>query len=306
MLSTKKILSFLQKHYTSDATRLSPLATGMFSHAFSFRVGKKAFVVRFNQYEQDFLKDKYAYEHFACKDTPIPPIIRLGKYNDTWHYAISPLCPGQTLDKLNTEQMHALLPDLITTVNRIHNIDLSDHPGYGLMDEHGAGIFSSWQESIGSLDNRKITCDWKHLLHKTFLEKDFFLYYKQEMFTLIPYCPEKKQLVHGDIGFDNVIYDGKKITGIIDWAESKIGDPLWDVAWLNFWSDEIDYANKFYHFYKRQNQIPQNYKERLRCYSLHIGLTSSAIAAHNNNHDEYKLVKKRTKKKTVFFNMIFE
>lgn len=306
MLTIKNTLSFLQECYNSDVKRLTPLATGMFSHAFSFWVGEKAFVVRFNQFEQDFLKDKYAYEYFACKDIPIPPIIQLGKYNDTWYYAISPLCPGQTLDKLSAEQMHALLPDLITTVNHIHSIDLSDHPGYGLMDEHGTGMFSSWQESIMSLDNRKINYDWHHLLHKTFLEKDFFLYYKQEMLSLIPDCPEEKQLVHGDIGFDNVICDGKKITGVLDWAESKIGDPLWDVAWLNFWSDEIDYANKFYHFYKCQNQIPQNYKERLRCYSLHISLTSLAIAAHNNNYGEYKRVKKRMKNKIIFFNVVFE
>ncbi len=156
------------------------------------------------------------------------------------------------------------------------------------MDERSSGMFNSWQESIESLDNRKIACNWEHLFHKTFLEKKLFSYYELQILRLIPDCPEEKQLVHGDIGFDNVIWDGTRITGILDWAESKIGDPLWDVAWLNFWSDDIDYANKFYHFYKRQNQIPQNYKERLCCYSLHIGLTSLAIAAYKNNYEEYK------------------
>ena len=188
--------------------------------------------------------------------------------------------------------MHTLLPDLITTIDRIHSINLSNHTGYGLMDEHGTGMLNSWKESLESLDNHKIPYNWHYLLSLTFLEKDFFLSHKQQMLSLISACPEQKQLVHGDVGFGNTVWNGTKITGILDWAESKIGDPLWDIAWLNFWSDDIDYANEFYHFYKYQDQIPQNYEERLLCYSLHIGLTSLIIAAHNNKHEEYNNIKK--------------
>jgi len=277
----------LHEHYNKNAIRLVPLATGMFSQAFSFWVNDQAFVIRFNQWKQDFLKNKYANEHFACINIPIPPIIQLGKYNDTWHYAISSLCSGQTLDKLSLEQMHTLLPNLIVTVDHIHAIDLSNQAGYGLMDEHGVGMFNS---CIRSLDNRKIPHNWHYLLNSTFLEKRLFLNYKKQMLNLIPACPEQKQLVHGDIGFGNVVWNGTKITGVLDWAESKIGDPLWDIAWLNFWSDDTDYASAFYHFYKCQNRVPKNYEERLLCYSLYIGLTSLAITAHNNKREEYNSI----------------
>ena len=102
-LTTENILLFLQNHYNNNAIRFAPLATGMFSQAFSFWVDDQTFVARFNQWKQDFLKDKYASEHFACTNIPIPPIVQLGKYNDTWHYAISPLCAGKTLDQLSSK-----------------------------------------------------------------------------------------------------------------------------------------------------------------------------------------------------------
>jgi aminoglycoside phosphotransferase (APT) family kinase protein len=36
--------------------------------------------------------------------------------------------------------------------------------------------------------------------------------------------------VHGDFGSNNVLADGEHITGVVDWSEAMIGDPLYDVA----------------------------------------------------------------------------
>ena len=46
----------------------------------------------------------------------------------------------------------------------------------------------------------------------------------------------KPYLLHGDYGFDNVLVDQGKISGVLDWANAKYGDFLYDVAWLDFWS----------------------------------------------------------------------
>lgn len=42
---------------------------------------------------------------------------------------------------------------------------------------------------------------------------------------------KQQSLVHRDFHSDNLICDGKKIIGVIDWADLKIADPAVDVAW---------------------------------------------------------------------------
>ena len=52
----------------------------------------------------------------------------------------------------------------------------------------------------------------------------------QNYLKLIEYCPEEHKLVHGDFGSNNVLTDGQKITGVLDWDCALYGDPLFDVA----------------------------------------------------------------------------
>lgn len=42
----------------------------------------------------------------------------------------------------------------------------------------------------------------------------------------------ERAFTHGDLGCLHVFVDGDRITGVIDWSDAGIGDPLWDVAVL--------------------------------------------------------------------------
>lgn len=39
-------------------------------------------------------------------------------------------------------------------------------------------------------------------------------------------------VVHGDLAPENVLVDGDRVTGILEWAETRIADPADDFAWL--------------------------------------------------------------------------
>jgi aminoglycoside phosphotransferase (APT) family kinase protein len=54
------------------------------------------------------------------------------------------------------------------------------------------------------------------------------------MDELLLCCTTQKHLVHGDFGFHNTISDGQAITGVLDWADSRLGDFLYDVVTLTF------------------------------------------------------------------------
>ena len=41
-------------------------------------------------------------------------------------------------------------------------------------------------------------------------------------------------LVQGDTGPGNFMYDGDRVTAIVDWELAHLGDPMDDIAWLSW------------------------------------------------------------------------
>jgi len=44
--------------------------------------------------------------------------------------------------------------------------------------------------------------------------------------------------VHGDLAGDNVLVEAERVTGIMDWSETRVADPADDLAWLAIGSTE--------------------------------------------------------------------
>jgi aminoglycoside phosphotransferase (APT) family kinase protein len=73
--------------------------------------------------------------------------------------------------------------------------------------------------------------------------------------TLKRCCPSsKKRLTHGDVNFENIIFDKKtnKIKALVDWEMSCLGDPLSDIG------------NFFLIFLKPRSLVPINAEPALR------------------------------------------
>lgn len=45
-----------------------------------------------------------------------------------------------------------------------------------------------------------------------------------------PDLPDRLALCHGDFHINNIIYDGKKVTGVLDWGGFALADPMYDIA----------------------------------------------------------------------------
>ncbi len=71
-------------------------------------------------------------------------------------------------------------------------------------------------------------------------------------------------VVHGDYRTGNFLYDGSKITAILDWEMVHLGDPLEDIAWLNVrsWRQGTDLCGglvpreSFYEMYEEAGGFP--------------------------------------------------
>jgi aminoglycoside phosphotransferase (APT) family kinase protein len=44
--------------------------------------------------------------------------------------------------------------------------------------------------------------------------------------------------VHADLGPEHLLWDGERLTGVIDWSDARVGDPALDLAWLLHGPDE--------------------------------------------------------------------
>ena len=134
---------------------------------------------------------------------------------------------------------------------------------------------------------------WHTLFDNTFLERDVFDSIYRKMSRLLDSCPEERYLVHGGYGFSNVIAHEGSITGVLDWIDAKYGDFVYDIAWLNLWSPEVNFGELFRQFHHQQGVSIPAYDERLRCYQCYISLDALRFFAKSNQPDAYQWARKR-------------
>lgn len=98
---------------------------------------------------------------------------------------------------------------------------------------------------------------------------------------LLPLCPEDRAFNHGDFSLDNVLSDGRRITGVVDWSNCLYGDPAWDVAWADFWAPKLRFAERYF-----QRRPTPNGDARLRCYQLTMAAESLGFYLHTNQPEK--------------------
>ncbi|MCH9753672.1 MAG: aminoglycoside phosphotransferase family protein [Alphaproteobacteria bacterium] len=290
-----EIKKFLINNYSKESGNIKFLAKGMWSSAYQFIDGTEEKIIRVNVDKKDFLKDKFA-ERFSCDELKVPNILDIGKFDKKYFYSISEKCEGKPFDSLTLQKKIKMLPRLCSVLLSIHNTNTSFSNGHGDVDINFNGRFKTWKESVQNLENHKIKYDWDKVFAREFFDVELFNKCKYEMEKLLSYIPEMGYLVHGDFGYDNVIVNDNNITGVIDWAEAKIGDFLYDIAWLDFWSfwsKDVKYSVEMKEIYAKANMDFSNYEERLKCYMLKIGLCGMAIASHFNKKGDYDYVVSR-------------
>jgi hygromycin-B 4-O-kinase len=270
----------------------------MFSQAFAFQLDAQECIIRFNRYEEDFQKDAFASCHFSS-ELPIPKMILCVPFNQDYFCAITERCKGQTLMCLGESSIETVLPSLFDSLHTLHSIDTSQYSGWGLTDADGHGRFASWVEYLRSFYNQKFAFTWEDLFDRTCMERTIHERYTSVMEEYLPYCTTNKYWVHGDFGYDNVMSDSRRITGVLDWAELRLGDFVYDIAYLEFWTQDVPYKTQWQVWAASKGLEVDSFERRVQCYLAHIGLASLAIASIRNDLDDYNKVKARMQRMIV-------
>ena len=270
---------------------------GQVARTFAALVGEREYIVRFNQrMGANFEKEALACGWVAAHGGPLAPIVRIGRLRDL-HVAVAPRMPGKPLDKLPPADQAALRPALLCTLDAIHAVDVGATTGYGVIGDDGAGLCPSWRRYLEMIREEEPEWEyfgkWHALFETTFLERDVFDRLYERMTRLAAFCPEDRYLVHGNYGFGNLLARDGAITAVLDWLDAAYGDFFFDVARLDFWHIEADFAEIVRDHHREQGVDVPNYHERLRCYQLYDGLNALRFFAKQGDFDAYRWTRDR-------------
>lgn len=292
-----QVFTLLSQHFTDPITDLAPIEGGQVAHTFAFRAGEQNYVVRFNKdnmLTSNFPKEAYVYQKLASTRIPMPPLLQVGRLGDL-HFAISQKAPGKMLELHTPQEVEQLLPQLMEMLDAIHQVNVSDTQGYGVFNDLGKGMSSSWRGFLLSIDHEEDERDyfgkWHHLFADTFLERDLFERISQRMKSLLDYCSTERSLLHGNYSLRNILARDGRITAVLDRVDAMYGDFVYDLAVLDFWCSWLHVSEHFQQYYQeRQREVPF-YAERLLCYQCYHALGGMRFFAASANELAYQMTR---------------
>lgn len=273
---------------------LETLLGGSVGRTFGFVAGDEPFVIRFNwRTLGGFGKEKLIEHLLIGTAVPFPHLVKTGTLAGAGlDWAISVRLPGHGF-RIDAPDLPVMLPHLFATMDAIHSANLTGTNGFGGFDASGTGRDPSWLAHIRSVredgPEGGYFPTWETLFRTTILDRDAIDALIRTVEATLPFCPEDRQLVHGDFGFDNVLVEAGRVTGVIDWLNARFGDGLYDVAWLDFWPDPpLGIAEEYIAWKSAQGHSLPHAAERIRCYQAMIAVDSLRFFAYANLPDAYR------------------
>lgn len=272
------------------------LGAGMFSRAYLLNVGGDKVVLRIGSNYTPFLKDEWAANFFQGSPVPVPAIYAKGPIGE-YFFCFSAFSEGKRHDKLDAVEIENFQSALFETHDFMSKIELPQSTGFGFLDPTGHGVYSSWKEALTNFEDwpsmilaRKDEqfLDWDKVFHETILDEALTRRCMSKINSLLRFCPEKTGLIHGDFGFDNMLVSHGEVSAVLDWAESRCGDPLYDIASMQCHGRNCNYRDAYKAWLINNSRLPKNYEERMDCYMIHIMLCGCWLDAQRGFDDYYE------------------
>ena len=261
---------FLAEHGYSPVD-VALAGEGAWSRCFGFHHDGIDFVIRFGAHLEDFDKDNHA-QGFTRPGLPIPAVLAVGPAA-AGHYAISTRCFGNPLEHATPAQWDSLLPSVLTMFDALRSCTVAPSAGWGMWGAAGTAPQAGWRDALLSVAD-------DHPRHQGWRTK---LGLMDEAATdAVP-----RAVIHSDLINRNVHVVGDQITGVFDWGCSMYGDPLYELAWFQFyapWYPHLDIGALTTAVLARDHS--GSHAERLLAAMMHIGLGSIVYGVARNAGDD--------------------
>jgi len=282
-LSREEVVAFLggQRDTPED---LEALSGGSWSSAWAYRAGGEELVVRFGPQVSWYEADRIAVA-FSGPDLPVPEVREVGTAPSGRAYAISVRHHGRFLEDTPVEQAGAIAPALTRLLVALYRVPAG--PDTPVVWHQGAASVASWREYLldGLVDDPgKLVRGWNAALVGDRELAALSAAVTERVRTLVEACPERRDLVHGDLLHGNVLVspDARRVEAVLSWKCSVRGDFLFDAAWCSFWAPPfypgIAAADPLSGLLRAPSVRAEpgallDAAARHHCYELHIGFT---------------------------------
>ncbi len=276
-------------------TDLVALPGGEWSRAFAFRAAGRDLVIRIGSTVEDYEKDRVA-ASWRRDGLPVPAIVEIGEAGGA-PYAISERIHGTFIEGLDRPGWRSVLPDLFDALAAMREIELPG-TGYGRWIPNGSAPHASWREWLLAIADEPLDPrirGWREALASRPGARERFDECFAALTDAAPTGPERRRLIHADLTARNVFVLDGRISGVLDWANSLVGDPVYDIAWLLFWAPwhpGID-PGDIRHL-ARARFGDDDLDARVRCYGLHVGLDAQLYTAFKGRSEELDRAAERT------------
>jgi len=264
-----EILAFLATRHGGPVVDLELLRGGFWSAAYGYRADNQELVLRIGQSREWFETDRAAMA-FNAPDLPVPDVLEVGDAFDG-AYAISIRHRGRFLETVTPNEEERAGPTVVRLITALKMAPPPPTP-------------SSWRRWLmdGFVDDpRRKVSGWRAKIAADPELERLFTACESRVGALAASCPERRDLVHGDLLHANVLVndDASRVNAVFSWKCSTRGDFLYDVAWCTFWGayhPGIAAADVFGRILREPSitadaEALTNAAERHHCYELQIG-----------------------------------
>jgi hygromycin-B 4-O-kinase len=288
----REILEGCIGHSPQSVRRIS---SGQISSTFECLANGEPYIVQFN--EPDMAAGLTIERRFSKRlseaGIPLRQVICDGEH-DELRWTVTRKAVGERMTALTRDACEGALPSVFDTLIALSAVDVTDTVGYGWMDENAMGGWETWEAHLSFVREEEpvgmFYGKWHGLFDTTFLERDRFDEYFREMAQLSEGIRAPRRLVHGGFGYDNVLIHEGQVSAVLDWQDARFGDPLLDVAYLDFWPSGFDLVELYESHCGKKGLSHENYRHRILCYKYYIGLDAMRFFARTENRGAYDQV----------------
>lgn len=294
----ERIEAWLGGKLGQEVLKLQPISGGFWSSAFVFEAQGEELVLRLSKMRDGFDTDAAAFV-VAGSVLPVPQVLEIGEAFDGY-FAISRRHHGRFIETTPIEDSEGVGTALGSLLKKLRSMPSSRAEPVQWFDPNASrGL--AWQEWLlsGLVDDpAKQVSGWRERLGADVRADGLFRTCQSAIEELLPLCPERRDLIHGDLLHQNVLVsaeDASRITAIFSWKCSVRGDFLFDVAWCTHWGPWLPTIGSA-DLWRRTLEAPdlepadlEHAPERHHCYELQIAATHLAWYAWT--HDPENLVR---------------
>lgn len=246
---------------------------------------QKRLIVRISRTgDLKFKKEKETFALISSVGVSTPNILSIENIstdNRELSFCIEEKAPGESLAILiNKSSVNNLSPTLAEVGNNLAKIhDIKAH-SYG--DLLKPNMYFNWHDYMLSIleskDEITTTAHLKNVDPKIIDESFLVIKHYHELFS-----HDSPDLLHGDFCAKHIIIDNGHVSAIIDMGNPKGGDPIYDLAWWNYFCPDKDILNCLKNGYSEIKKTDDNFDLKITLYKLAFGLDFIRYYYKQNN-----------------------